>query len=390
MAFLYKHTESRYWYAGFIDLSGKRRNRSTRTTNRKEAQKVADAFEEASRKHRTARQVRQVISEMHKEITGEDLPSLSTADFVTSWLERKAPETSKATQDFYRSATSKFLKFLGDAKDKHIETVTAKQILGFRNMEAKTLAAPTVNHDLKCLRMLFKAARREGLISEDPTEFVDTVRSTERKPVPKRRPFTMDELRKVVENCDQEWKSMTLFGLYTGQRLGDIATIVRSDIDMDRGTFKIITRKTQRLMVIPLAPPLLEFLKEVSLPKDPNDPIHPESHAVLAAGKKTSTLSGRFIRILAAAGLREKKDHNSTGKGRSAQRTSNPLSFHSLRHTATTLLHEAGVPPSVAQALIGHDSEAIHQVYVSVGDTALKQAAASFPRVAPATASQLS
>ena len=34
----------------------------------------------------------------------------------------------------------------------------------------------------------------------------------------------------------------------------------------------------------------------------------------------------------------------------------NELSFHSLRRTATTLLHEAGVPPSVAQALIGHDS----------------------------------
>jgi hypothetical protein len=33
------------------------------------------------------------------------------------------------------------------------------------------------------------------------------------------------------------------------------------------------------------------------------------------------------------------------------------LSFHSLRGTATTLLHEAGVPSSVAEALIGHDGE---------------------------------
>jgi hypothetical protein len=36
------------------------------------------------------------------------------------------------------------------------------------------------------------------------------------------------------------------------------------------------------------------------------------------------------------------------------------LSFHSLRRTATSLLHEAGVPRTVAQGLIGHDSEEVH------------------------------
>ncbi len=33
------------------------------------------------------------------------------------------------------------------------------------------------------------------------------------------------------------------------------------------------------------------------------------------------------------------------------------LNFHSLRRTATTLLHEAGVPAAVARALTWHDSE---------------------------------
>jgi site-specific recombinase XerD len=46
-----------------------------------------------------------------------------------------------------------------------------------------------------------------------------------------------------------------------------------------------------------------------------------------------------------------------------------------LHYTATTLLHERGVPAAVAQALLGHDSEAIHQVYVSVGFEAFKKAA---------------
>jgi hypothetical protein len=53
------------------------------------------------------------------------------------------------------------------------------------------------------------------------------------------------------------------------------------------------------------------------------------------------------------------------------------LQFHfseaSLRRTVTTFLHEAGVPSAVAQALIGHDSEAMHELYISVGREALEK-----------------
>ena len=59
----------------------------------------------------------------------------------------------------------------------------------------------------------------------------------------------------------------------------------------------------------------------------------------------------------------------------------NALSFHSLRRTATTLLHEAGIAGAVAQALIGHDSEAIHEHYVNVGRDALQKAVAVFPSI---------
>src|ERR1700738_4017743 len=82
-----------------------------------------------------------------------------------------------------------------------------------------------------------------------------------------------------------------------------------------------------------------------------------------------------------AAGLRQKKNHKSTGKGRGKRRNVEPLSFHSLRRTATTLLHEAGVPSAVAQALIRHDSEAVHELYISVGREALEKATAALPEI---------
>jgi integrase len=81
-------------------------------------------------------------------------------------------------------------------------------------------------------------------------------------------------------------------------------------------------------------------------------------------------------RYLSQAGLAKKKNHRK-GSGREMS----PLSFHSLRRTATTLLHEAGIPAAVAQALIGHDSAAMHEIYISVGRQAFKKAAAALPEL---------
>jgi integrase len=43
-----------------------------------------------------------------------------------------------------------------------------------------------------------------------------------------------------------------------------------------------------------------------------------------------------------------------TGKGRALRRLVSEISFHSLRHTATSLLKNAGVPEAVAMDIIGH------------------------------------
>ena len=55
MAFVYKKPNSKYWYARFYDKDGKRHSRSTKVekkgvSSRKEAQKLADEFEDAAKK----------------------------------------------------------------------------------------------------------------------------------------------------------------------------------------------------------------------------------------------------------------------------------------------------------------------------------------------------
>src|SRR6202035_3729234 len=110
-----------------------------------------------------------------------------------------------------------------------------------------------------------------------------------------------------------------------------------------------------------------------------NKPLPPRAFDVVARQGKSGGLSRQFIDLLAQAGIREKQAHKSRGIGRSAQRQAGALSFHRLRRTATTRLHDAGVPAAVVQSLIGHDSEEVHQLYVAVGKDALASAAATLP-----------
>jgi integrase len=76
----------------------------------------------------------------------------------------------------------------------------------------------------------------------------------------KKRAFTLDELRAVLDVADPEWKSMSLFGLYTGQRLADIATMRWSNVDLVKGEIRLTTRKTDKVMILPIAPPLRRYL----------------------------------------------------------------------------------------------------------------------------------
>jgi site-specific recombinase XerD len=65
--------------------------------------------------------------------------------------------------------------------------VTKQDVVAFRNSLITQVSAKTSNHGLKTLKMLFKSARRDGIVAEDPTEFVETVRR-ERRPKIKRLP----------------------------------------------------------------------------------------------------------------------------------------------------------------------------------------------------------
>src|SRR5258708_4666660 len=191
MASIWKRRNSRYWTACFRDVNGQQRRASTKATDRKQAQKIADEFEKAVRIKRTLRQTQRVIDRLAEEISGERISRLTLRKVVEDWLETKEPETSRATYRFYKGSANKLVAFLGPRADLMITAITRKDLLSYRNSLAKLLASKTVNHHLKVAKMVFRSARKLELIAEDPAGFVESIRA-ERTTRP-RRAFTAEE-----------------------------------------------------------------------------------------------------------------------------------------------------------------------------------------------------
>ena len=62
--------------------------------------KPANQYEGAPRKRRTVRQAREVSNDLHRALTGEELPTVTTRACLERWLERKKIKTSPVTFAF--------------------------------------------------------------------------------------------------------------------------------------------------------------------------------------------------------------------------------------------------------------------------------------------------
>jgi integrase len=380
MASVRKKQGSKFWFACFNLPDGTRAQRSTKETDRKKALRLADRFEDAARGRTTARQAQRVISEIFQDTTGSSLPSSSIRDYFESWLARKKSETAPSTHIFYTAKARRFLGWLNGRSENQLFTINPADVVAFRASEAERVSPATVNHGIKLLRMIFEDARRDGILADNPADCVKPVKRSDR---PTRRPLTLPEIKRVLAIANSEWRSLILFGLYTGQRLGDLARLTWANVDPQRAELRLATSKTGRWQIIPIAPPLRRHIESLPTGDDLCHPLHPLAYRAVFKSQKVGTLSRQFTELMACAGLVAAKKHrkSSDSDGCNGRRTMSEISFHSLRHTATSLLKNAGVSSAIVQDIIGHESAAISANYTHIDETTKRIALASLPDI---------
>ncbi|MEN9661750.1 MAG: hypothetical protein RL324_699 [Verrucomicrobiota bacterium] len=384
MASLRRKLRSPFYFACYTGHDGARVQRSTKQSNRKKAQGVADLWEKAaklaSEKRLGEGQARRVLSEMYELVNNEPLSSATTTDFLNAWTERRKADTASRTHQAYAQVARDFLKSLGERASRDISQISKANVAKYRDLVLARTSAATANKSLKYLRVALGAAYKDGLIHDNPAAKLDIIKRRHSNSL-QRRPFTIDELKTLLGHANEEWRGLILFGLYTGQRLRDVASLTWQNVDLQSNELRFVTRKTGRRMNLPLAAPALRYLQQLPAGDDPAAPLFPEAHKIAIAEGADSRLSQQFHGILESAGMADERSKKPTGKGRSRKRAVSEISFHSLRHTATSLLKNAGVPEAVAMDIIGHDSKAMSRHYTHVEQSSKRTALAGLPDI---------
>ncbi len=366
MASIRKRKNSAAWYACITLPDGRRRQFSTGLADPKEALAAATAAERAARKHlESPHQLRQALDRIAEDYT----PPVehSPVQWLRAWPESRVGEVSAGTLASYRNTMSEAAGWLAWAEIRAFAALTPAVITRLRDYWAKRNSVPTANSKLKHLRVALGTAVAGRLLDRNPAAEVATLKS----PRATRREFRPAELEILLPSLTGEWKALTLLGLYTGQRLNDLAVLRWRQIDLAAGTITLTTAKTGALVSLPLVQPALDGLLALPATDSPDTPVFPG----IAAMAKPSR-SNAFRALLAAVGLAPALDRHKADKDgpRKTRREAVPLSFHSLRHTATSMLKAAGVSDAIARAIIGHESTAVSRQYTHLDMETMRQA----------------
>jgi len=380
MASVHRHRNSPYWYGSYPIAPGKWVLRSTKLKDRKKAEALVQSYHDTARGTLTMLQAQKQISEIYANLnTGEKLPSSTIGGYLDKFLDRKKAEVSPSTLEAYESTFRFFKQFLGPRAGLDIKLLTRDDVVKFRQDRIDKTSPSTARQTIKKLNVALHEAKMEGMILSHLGEGLTRIKFDPK--AVKTRDFTPEELRKIDQVIDDpEWKGMFVFGLYTGQRIKDVAKAEWANVNFKEGFIRLFISKKKVEQRKFLAPPLkahLELMKKTA--KTPY--LFPRAFKMVEKTDRSNVLSNQFKVFLARAGIVDKDStsHKKKAHGRSARRNRSGVGFHSLRHGATSVLKQAGVPHAVAQEIVGHDSKQVSQHYTHIGDDAIRDALKNLP-----------
>ena len=147
-------------------------------------------------------------------------------------------------------------------------------------------------------------------------------------------------------------KTMIMMGYAGGLRVSEVAAIKKSDIDRDRMVIHIKGAKGKKDRYVPLSEALLQSLDRYY------DAYNPREYVF--EGQSMDHYSTRSLQKIFQ---KARKGANITKK----------VSFHSLRHSFATHLHEQGTDIRIIQALLGHSSVKTTERYVQVSNRSIQR-----------------
>ncbi len=369
MASVRKSSKSRFWYACITGPDGKQKQFSTGLEDRDEAFAAAVDAERVLKRHVAApHRLREALDRIAREYTPAS--DIDPGPWLRAWAESRRKETAKSTGEVYAGVAKDAAQWMAANDVVSFSELTPARVLELREFWTKKNHASTANTKIKILRIALRVAVTAKLIEANPADGL--IKLKQKKTT--RRDFRDAELKLLAASLTGEWKAVFQLGLNTGQRLNDLTVLRWRQLDIAAGTITFHAQKTGMLVCLPLLPASILALEEIPSADSLDDFAFP-----VLAKLKRSARSNQFRELLAAVGLSKKVSHRKDDEKTSAKQTVSELSFHSLRHTTTSLLKSAGVSEAVAMAIVGHASKAVSNTYTHVDFDTLKKAMEKMP-----------
>ena len=229
-----------------------------------------------------------------------------------------------------------------------------------QKMVAVRKAPRTIQHVLATFRAVWKHAKDWGVVDGDcPAKGVKLGRINNGRARFLNPSEVASLLEEVARRDVNAWR-LCLAAAHTGARLGELAALRWGHVDLPSGFLTLLHTKTGKPRALPLTPQLAAMLSEIG-PGEPSERVLSNSD-----GGPWRTQPHAFRRAVAALGF---------NAGRTDPREK--IVFHSLRHSAASLMLAAGVDARTIMELFGWSTLAMLQRYTHPGAEAKTRAVAS-------------
>ncbi len=319
--------------------------------------------------------------------TGEhvDPTRLTVRQWLEQWLETVCAEVAPKTHERYGEIVHNFLiPELGNLPlpklaPTHIQLAyNGWATGGRRDGKAGGLSPQTRRHIHRILRTALSRAVEQQVIARNPADaFKKRLPKVERRTLATLNAEQSARLLEAISHSRVYWP--VLLALSTGMRRGEVLAVRWKNVDLERGTLRVMESLEQTKTGIRFKPPKSGRHRVITLPayavEDLRGLKRQQAEELLALGVRQT---GETLVCARADGEPHQPLSLTYEFARFMSRMKDlpRVRFHDLRHSHATQLLASGVHPKIASERLGHASVGITlDLYSHVTDTMQSDAA---------------
>lgn len=341
MATIFKRGSKGSWIIQYFDAQGRRRERSSRTTDYRAAERIAAklAADVALRRDGVVDPGMDRLADENRKPIGVHL-----AHYLDHC--RHVGLAAKSVED-KETLLSGLFASMGATRLSDLTLDRAERAL---SAARETLAARTVNRRREIILAFANWCRKTGRLDANPLALLPRLdQDRDRRRV--RRALTDAEVGRLMAVAEKHGrKAWYVAALLAGLRRSDLMRMTWGDVDLDAAVLTIRDGKAKREDRLPIHPDLLSELRRIR----PTDVL--PSARVFRRGVANKTRQKDFTAAKIAP----------DEQGRVAD-------LHALRGTLGTRLARQGIAPQVAQQLMRHSDYRLtlkHYTHLTLSDAA--------------------